>query len=134
MENATNEMDVIEVLKIYDNNNDGYLTHEELQNFENDVDYIFSDVEKGLFSNLNNISYQEVIDAIHYNPIEISKNNLIKCLDNFSENEGKILIPELINILKDDYYFTSDDILDEFIKSIPNDKQYLIINRLRELF
>jgi Ca2+-binding EF-hand superfamily protein len=115
------------ILKIYDIDNIGYLNQATLLKLQEDIKYKFTEKEIKLYNLMSDkIPLNCITDALNYEETEYDDNQFmmeLKLLD--TNNDGKIFIPELINILKDIPFFTKIK-LDELLINLPKDDQYYI--------
>lgn len=123
---------ILTVLKVYDENEDGFLTQDELNKFCTDVNYKFSDVENNMFKLTSElVSYNQIIDAFSYQDDEYSDNkfyNILKSID--KDNNNKVFVPELINMLKNSNQLQLSNRLEELLSNLPIEDHHLLLDKI----
>ena len=116
---------LVEVIKIYDKDGDGFLDQEELAEFQKDVDYAFSLTEIEMY-NLGGekVSMDSVVMAVEHQQDATEQgylNAIAKHLD--TNNDGKVFVPALINFLKNSGSLTQNEVV-EIISNLPCDEDH----------
>ena len=123
---------LITVLKVYDEDDDGFLTKQEFDRFCTDIGYSFTDVEREIFKlDTDLMSYNQIINAVNYESVDFSDKlfyDTLKSLD--KDGAERIFVPELINILKDNPALTECNRLDELLSILPIEDHHLLINKI----
>jgi len=123
---------LITVLKVYDENEDGVLTKQEFERLCSDIEYGFTDKERELFGlNSDQISYDQILNAAKYEDDDSSDKRFYETLKSLDKDgTGKVFIPELINILKKSDRLTECSRLNELISNLPIEDQHLLLNKI----
>lgn len=123
---------LITVLKVYDENEDGVLTKQEFERLCSDIEYGFTDKERELFGlNSDQISYDQILNAAKYEDDDSSDKRFYETLKSLDKDgTGKVFIPELINILKKNNRLTECNRLNELISNLPIEDQHLLLDKI----
>jgi Ca2+-binding EF-hand superfamily protein len=123
---------LITVLKVYDENEDGFLTKQEFERFCSDIEYKFTNKERDMFDlNSDQISYDQILNAVKYEDDDPSDKRFYETLKSLDKDgTGKVFIPELINILKKNDRMIECKRLDELISNLPIEDHHLLIDKI----
>lgn len=118
--------ELIDVIKIFDKDSDGFLDQEELAEFQKEVEYNFNQKEIDMFNlNVDNVSMDNVVMALNYKEDDVTQQKYEEFMSKYLDggNEGKVFVPGLINLLRNNKLIDNNDII-ELVSKLPHDDNY----------